>query len=515
MCPYCHTVVSEDTRFCPECGRPLAVGGAVVGEAVKGKSKKKLAGIIMACTIAIIAAIVLVSVKPWERTYTLSVSINPAQAGFVSSSGGEYESGVQVTLTAYPANGYTFDRWSGSTYGTTPIITITMNSDASLTAHFKTTPTTPEGLFSDDFNDEVGVWDIYSDDYGSVSYEDGWLHLTNTAYAQFSTGTFTHQRFTDFVLEVETKLVAGTSSNWHNVLCRWQDADNYYVLDISANGYYAILKWVDGSKITLLSPTYSSDINQGVGAVNLIHIECVGSTLGLTVNGHTLATVTDVTFTGGDIGFSASTVGDTFTEIAFDNVSITGPSETVPTEPEVLFSDDFSDESSGWFTYDGFEGQIAYFNGSLHIKDYATYEEAMHSESRRYFTDFIVEVETWLVGGTNENWQSVACRFRDAGNFYGFGIGADGFYTIVKYTGGNRIYLVEPAMSAYIDQGKGVINLIHIECIGSSLSLSVNGHLLATVTDATFTGGDIGLGAAASGDTFTEVVFDNIVVREP
>jgi hypothetical protein len=70
-------------------------------------------------------------------------------------------------------------------------------------------------------------------------------------------------------------------------------------------------------------------------------------------------------------------------------------------------------------------------------------------------------------------------------------------------------------MSAYIDQGKGVINLIHIECIGSSLSLSVNGHLLATVTDATFTGGDIGLGAAASGDTFTEVVFDNIVVREP
>ena len=58
-------------------------------------------------------------------------------------------------------------------------------------------------------------------------------------------------------------------------------------------------------------------------------------------------------------------------------------------------------------------------------------------------------------------------------------------------------------------------NLIHIECIGSSLSLSVNGYLLRQVTDTTFTGGDIALAAEAQAGTFTEVAFDNIVVSEP
>ena len=42
LCPYCRTIVGEDNRFCPECGRSLAGGDVVVGEAAEGKSKKKL-----------------------------------------------------------------------------------------------------------------------------------------------------------------------------------------------------------------------------------------------------------------------------------------------------------------------------------------------------------------------------------------------------------------------------------------------------------------------------------------
>jgi len=60
FCPDCGTEVSEDTRFCPECGRPLAIVQAVI----KGKSKKKLAGIIAACTIAIIVIVVIATHPP-------------------------------------------------------------------------------------------------------------------------------------------------------------------------------------------------------------------------------------------------------------------------------------------------------------------------------------------------------------------------------------------------------------------------------------------------------------------
>ena len=102
-------------------------------------SKNKLAAIIIVCTIAIIAAIVLISVKPWERTYTLSVSVNPLQAGSVSPSGGKYESGDRVTIIAIPASGYTFHYWGGAASGFAYIVTITMNSDKAITAYFKST----------------------------------------------------------------------------------------------------------------------------------------------------------------------------------------------------------------------------------------------------------------------------------------------------------------------------------------------------------------------------------------
>ena len=53
-CSYCHTMVNEDNQFCPECGRPMAIE-----QAIKGKSKKKLVGIIVG-VICIIAIIIIV-----------------------------------------------------------------------------------------------------------------------------------------------------------------------------------------------------------------------------------------------------------------------------------------------------------------------------------------------------------------------------------------------------------------------------------------------------------------------
>jgi uncharacterized repeat protein (TIGR02543 family) len=297
----------------------------IVGQAGNGKNKKKIAGIIVACVIAIIVIIVLFSIKPWERTYTLSVSVNPSQAGFVSSSGGEYESGAQVTLTASPASGYTFDHWSGSASGTISTTTITMDSDMNLTAHFETIPTVSEVMFSDDFSDESSGWVTSDDDYGRVAYINGCLYIKDYTYPEETNYGDCQRYFTDFILEVDTWLVGGTANNWHSVACRHQDGDNYYDFGISADGYYDILKFVNENRITLVSPTYTPYINQGVDAVNLIHIECIGSSLSLSVNGHELANVTDTTFSGGDIALAAAALADIFTEIAFDNIVISEP----------------------------------------------------------------------------------------------------------------------------------------------------------------------------------------------
>jgi len=99
-------------------------------------SRTKLARIIVGCTMAIIVVIVLISLRPWERTHTLSVSVSPSGAGSVFPSGGEYESGAQVTLLASPARGYTFDHWQGSVSGASSTVTVSMNSDQEVIAIF-------------------------------------------------------------------------------------------------------------------------------------------------------------------------------------------------------------------------------------------------------------------------------------------------------------------------------------------------------------------------------------------
>ena len=69
--------------------------------------------------------------------YIISVSVSPSSAGFVVPPGGEFPSGSQILVTAAPAPGYVFDHWEGDVSGTSSSITITMDGDKVVHAHFK------------------------------------------------------------------------------------------------------------------------------------------------------------------------------------------------------------------------------------------------------------------------------------------------------------------------------------------------------------------------------------------
>lgn len=71
----------------------------------------------------------------FKRTYTLSVSANAAEGSVAG--GGVYDEGTIVTLTAAPAAGYRFDKWSGDASGNATSVSITMNADKNATASFR------------------------------------------------------------------------------------------------------------------------------------------------------------------------------------------------------------------------------------------------------------------------------------------------------------------------------------------------------------------------------------------
>ncbi|MBN2520401.1 MAG: T9SS type A sorting domain-containing protein [Bacteroidales bacterium] len=70
--------------------------------------------------------------------YTITVQIEGE--GSVSPNGGSYTEGVDVNLTANPAQGWLFDKWSGDIDNANQTITLTVNSDLSIIAQFTELP---------------------------------------------------------------------------------------------------------------------------------------------------------------------------------------------------------------------------------------------------------------------------------------------------------------------------------------------------------------------------------------
>jgi hypothetical protein len=81
--------------------------------------------------------------------FTLATSADPAGAGSVSVSPGAncpantYADGTNLTLTAVPASGYVFDHWGGDATGTSNPLSLAIDSDKAVTAHFAVPTPTP------------------------------------------------------------------------------------------------------------------------------------------------------------------------------------------------------------------------------------------------------------------------------------------------------------------------------------------------------------------------------------
>jgi len=97
------------------------------------------------------------------RQYTLTIAAgtggttNPAQGTYA------HDSGAQVFVHAIPSSGYQFSGWSGDASGTTNPITITMDSNKSITASFTAT-----GAGGGDENGNGGGCFIATAAYGSL-----------------------------------------------------------------------------------------------------------------------------------------------------------------------------------------------------------------------------------------------------------------------------------------------------------------------------------------------------------
>lgn len=196
--------------------------------------------------------------------------------------------------------------------------------------------------------------------------------------------------------------------------------------------------------------------------------------------------------------------------------------EEVQIPANVLFSDDFSVDSSEMETYSGDDGTAGTENGEYVIRSTGDLWQWGRSNSK--FENTVIEADVTMIAGpaNNNAGFGVLCRLTEREDTsvdgYMLAISGDGYYSIRSIAASNMTALVDWTYSDVINQGN-TTNRIRATCNGSDLTLEVNGELIAsatTVADGS-SSGSIAFTAISfeTNEPFAEAHFDNLVVSQP
>ena len=194
-----------------------------------------------------------------------------------------------------------------------------------------------------------------------------------------------------------------------------------------------------------------------------------------------------------------------------------------PPKPGDIFEDDFSDTSSGWDVDKGTGDEdwvLEYALGGYRIYNPpppTTLLGLNEGDAGTAIGDAIIEVDATPVTGDipekeDAGW-GVMCRTLDYDNYYQLGIQVDGQPTIWKQKNDEWDEL---ATGTPTDAFKGgnATNHLRADCVGSNLTLYVNGQKVLETQDSDFETGQVGLYAEDDGKA-VEVLFDNFLVSSP
>jgi hypothetical protein len=185
-----------------------------------------------------------------------------------------------------------------------------------------------------------------------------------------------------------------------------------------------------------------------------------------------------------------------------------------PAKPgDILFQDEFENNTTGWDRVLNENGIMDYDQGSYRI---LVQQPTMNfwSTPEKNFRDVRVEADVIRLNGPDENRVGLICRYQ-AGDYYFFIISNDGFYAIGKFIGGNTILLGQNEMQSSEFILTNSINHLRADCIGNTLTFFVNFNQVASVQDTDFPSGDVGLLAGSFSEAGVDVSFDHFVVMQP
>jgi hypothetical protein len=194
-----------------------------------------------------------------------------------------------------------------------------------------------------------------------------------------------------------------------------------------------------------------------------------------------------------------------------------------PPKPGDIFKDDFSDTSSGWDVNEG-TGSNPWTTGYA-LGGYRIYNPppggsliGLNQDAGSAIGDAIIEVDATPITGDVPEDESlgwgIICRALDYDNNYYLAIYVGGQPAIYRQQNGEWTELATGTPSDAF-RGGNATNHLRADCVGSNLTLYVNGQKVIEAQDSEFKTGQVGLITESTDKHGAEILFDNFSVSSP
>jgi len=175
----------------------------------------------------------------------------------------------------------------------------------------------------------------------------------------------------------------------------------------------------------------------------------------------------------------------------------------------LVLSDPLADDSQGhgWDVGSTADGMCAFGGGAYHVSSTKTQHYHFCAPSIPDVSNFAFEAQVTLLKG-----DCGGLIFRRTDNtgdqLYLFEVCQDGSYSLYLYTTSNSNVLASGSPTA-IMRGLNQSNVLAVVALGNMLVLYVNKQRITSVSDSTYSHGQIALAADAFNNSPTEVAFSN------
>lgn len=189
---------------------------------------------------------------------------------------------------------------------------------------------------SDNFSRNTNQWTVDTGGDALRTISRGRLTIQIPEAELFRWSTLdTGDGYADFYAEVHARHIAGPVDAMMGLIFRYVDVDNFYAFVVSADGWYALLKYVDGEVSRPVDWAESEALETGEGAVNSLGLLANGREIALYANDEELDRVQDRSFADGAIALLAGTNNEGDLEVGFDNFGLWNKPGTTSAAPAV------------------------------------------------------------------------------------------------------------------------------------------------------------------------------------